>query len=72
MYRDNGCRIKRTVNLVRCSTKKLGLIHDIRLNEMMMQWFNEHGYEAIIPALRALYPSLLNVEAWLRKNGWQA
>ncbi|MBV9615421.1 MAG: NmrA/HSCARG family protein [Ktedonobacteraceae bacterium] len=41
-------------------------------NALMMQWFNEHGYQAMIPALRALCPSLLNVEAWLRENGWQA
>ncbi len=41
-------------------------------NALMMQWFNEQGYQAVIPALRALYPSLLNLETWLRQNGWQA
>ena len=41
-------------------------------NALMMQWFNEQGYQAVIPALRALYPSLLNFEAWLREHNWQA
>lgn len=30
------------------------------------------GYQAVIPALHALYPSLLNLETWLRETGWQA
>ena len=41
-------------------------------NALMMQWFNEQGYQAVIPALRALYPPLLNLETWLRQSGWQA
>ncbi len=41
-------------------------------NALMMEWFNNYGYEAVIPALRALYPSLLTLETWLRKTGWQA
>ncbi len=41
-------------------------------NAVMMQWFNEQGYQAVIPALRALYPPLLNLETWLRQSGWQA
>lgn len=41
-------------------------------NALMMEWFNNHGYEAVIPALRALYPPLLDMETWLRKTGWQA
>ena len=41
-------------------------------NALMMQWFNERGYQAVIPALRALYPPLLNLETWLRQSGWQA
>ena len=41
-------------------------------NALMMQWFNEQGYQAVIPALHALYPSLLNFEAWLRQHNWQA
>ena len=36
----------------------------------MIAWFNEKGYEADIPALRHRYPALMNLEAWLRKNGW--
>jgi len=40
-------------------------------NALMMEWFNTQGYEAVIPALRALYPSLLNLETWLRETGWQ-
>lgn len=43
------------------------------LNEDMTKmyaWFNEAGYEADIPALRNQYPDLLNLESWLRENGW--
>ncbi|MCP4361027.1 MAG: NmrA family NAD(P)-binding protein [Chloroflexi bacterium] len=43
------------------------------LNEDMAKmyaWFNEEGYEADIPALRNQYPDLMNLESWLRENGW--
>lgn len=36
----------------------------------MFQWFNDRGYEADIPALRAIYPPLLTLEAWARRSGW--
>ena len=36
----------------------------------MMDWFNEKGYEADIPALRARYPGLATFETWLRRSGW--
>lgn len=36
----------------------------------MYEWFNENGYRADIPALRALYPKLTTFETWLRKSGW--
>ena len=38
---------------------------------LMMRWFDEHGYQADIPALRALHPSLMTLETWLRQNGWE-
>jgi nucleoside-diphosphate-sugar epimerase len=34
-------------------------------------FFNGKGYNADIPALRKLYPGLLTLEQWLRKNGWE-
>lgn len=37
----------------------------------MGMWMNEKGYKADIPALRALYPQLMNFETWLRKTGWE-
>lgn len=37
---------------------------------VMFEWFNQKGYAADIPALRALYPPLLRFEDWLRKTGW--
>jgi len=37
----------------------------------MVEWFNEVGYEADIPALRALYPRLTTLGQWLRKTGWE-
>ena len=36
----------------------------------MFTWFNESGYKADIPALQKTYPDLMNLETWLRKNGW--
>ena len=36
----------------------------------MVNWFNEKGYEADIPALRAQYRDLMSFESWLQKNGW--
>ena len=38
----------------------------------MYGWFNEVGYEADLAALRSLRPTLLTLEAWLRKTGWAA
>jgi uncharacterized protein YbjT (DUF2867 family) len=37
---------------------------------IMVDWFNEYGYQADIPALRTRLPGLLNFESWLRKSGW--
>jgi uncharacterized protein YbjT (DUF2867 family) len=37
----------------------------------MFNFFNGQGYEANIPALRKLHPGLLNLEEYLRKNGWE-
>ena len=39
-------------------------------NALMMEWFNTQGYQAVLPALRALYPALLNLETWLHETGW--
>jgi uncharacterized protein YbjT (DUF2867 family) len=37
----------------------------------MFAFFNGEGYDADIPALRKLYPGLLTLEQYLRKNGWE-
>ena len=37
---------------------------------LMIGWFNDEGYRADIPALRAIHPELMTLEAWLRKNRW--
>jgi uncharacterized protein YbjT (DUF2867 family) len=39
--------------------------------QAMFDFFNGEGYDADIPALRRLHPGLLNLEAYLRKNGWE-
>ncbi len=36
----------------------------------MYAWFNDDGYHADIPALRALHPGLLTLEAWLQGTQW--
>jgi uncharacterized protein YbjT (DUF2867 family) len=37
----------------------------------MVQWANDAGYQADIPALRKLYPPLKRLETWLRQTGWE-
>jgi uncharacterized protein YbjT (DUF2867 family) len=39
----------------------------------MFRWFNDAGFEADIPALKARFPEvqLLDLERWLREEGWQ-
>ncbi|WP_158852610.1 NmrA/HSCARG family protein [Saccharothrix deserti] len=36
----------------------------------LFRWFNDVGYEADIPALRAAHPRLLDLESFLRFDGW--
>ncbi len=62
--------IKRPIEFVEQPMEQA--IHDNPENALMMEWFNNQGYQAVIPALRALYPPLLSLEAWLRETGWQA
>jgi uncharacterized protein YbjT (DUF2867 family) len=35
------------------------------------RWFDEKGFKADIPALRAIYPALMDFETFLRKTGWE-
>lgn len=37
----------------------------------MFTWFNDVGYQADIPALRAVHPGLLDLESFLRLDGWE-
>lgn len=37
----------------------------------MTKWFNNVGYEANIPALRAEYPKLTTFEQYLRHHNWE-
>ena len=37
----------------------------------MFAFFNGEGYDADIPVLRKIHPGLLDLEQWLRKNGWE-
>ncbi len=62
--------MKRTIEFVEQPMEQV--IQSSPENALMMEWFNDQGYQAVIPALRALYPSLLNMETWLREKGWQA
>ncbi len=38
----------------------------------MFRWFNEYGFKANIPELRARYPEIqmMSLEEWLRNEGW--
>lgn len=62
--------MKRTIEFVELPMEQM--VQRNPENALMMEWFNAQGYQAVIPALRALYPSLLNLETWLRETGWQA
>jgi len=35
------------------------------------EWLNTDGFHADIAALRAIYPDLMTLKTWLRKNGWE-
>ncbi len=39
---------------------------------IMIKWFNEHGYQADIDALRKIHPGLKNLEAWAEGSGFGA
>ncbi|WP_194290055.1 NmrA family NAD(P)-binding protein [Nocardia macrotermitis] len=36
----------------------------------MLRWFDEDGFHADLPALRAEYPGLTSFEQFLRRSGW--
>lgn len=36
----------------------------------MYEWLNESGYQADIPALRALHPAMMTLETWVGSTGW--
>jgi uncharacterized protein YbjT (DUF2867 family) len=38
---------------------------------VMYRWFNDHGYEANIGALKDEYPGLVSLEQYLRAHGWE-
>ncbi len=38
----------------------------------MIKWFNEHGYQADIDALRKIHPGLKNLETWAAEAGFGA
>ena len=38
---------------------------------VMYRWFDEHGYEADIAALKEEHPGLVTFEQYLRANGWE-
>jgi len=38
---------------------------------VMYRWFNDHGYEADIAALKKEHPGLISFEQYLRGHGWE-
>ncbi len=38
---------------------------------LMMKWLNESGYQADIAAVKAMHPSLMDLEQWLEKGYWK-
>ena len=39
---------------------------------LIFEWFNAHGYEADIAALRNLNPGLNGFGTWLGETGWRS
>ena len=39
--------------------------------QLMVEWFDAHGYEADIADLRSRYPALMDLKSWLQNNGWE-
>jgi hypothetical protein len=37
----------------------------------LFRWYDEVGYEADLDALRARYPDLVTLDAYLRATGWE-
>ena len=62
--------MKRTIEFVELPMEQM--IQGDPEMALMFEWFNTHGFQAVLPALRALDPALLNLETWLRQAGWQA
>jgi len=62
--------MKRTIEFVELPMEQM--IQGDPEMALMFEWFNTHGYQAVLPALRALHPALLTLETWLRQKGWQA
>jgi len=62
--------MKRTIAFVELPMEQM--IQSDPENALMFAWFNTHGFQAVLPALRALDPALLTLETWLRQTGWQA
>jgi len=62
--------MKRTIKFVELPMEQM-IQRDPEM-ALMFEWFNTQGYQAVLPALRALYPALLTLETWLRQKGWQA
>ena len=61
--------MKRTIKFVELPMEQM-IQRDPEM-ALMFEWFNTQGYQAVLPALRALYPALLTLETWLRQAGWQ-
>lgn len=38
---------------------------------LMMRWMNDSGYQADIPALKAIHPSLMDLDHWIEKGYWK-
>jgi uncharacterized protein YbjT (DUF2867 family) len=62
--------MKRTIEFVELPMEQM--IQGDPEMALMFAWFNTQGFQAVLPALRALDPALLNLETWLRQAGWQA
>ena len=62
--------MKRTIEFVELPMEQM--IQGDPETALMFEWFNTQGFQAVLPALRALDPALLTLETWLRQTGWQA
>jgi hypothetical protein len=60
-------RVTSQFTFVRCRSSKRAFEPTLAV---LSEWLNSESYHADIPALRASYPGMTDLEMWLQQTGW--